>query len=523
MAGIGSFAAGLSQGYMSTYSTLTDIERRKKESERADRLLKMQETEFQQKQDERTALSDASKQTYGRVGKAALTGDLQKDTGIGPQQAQGLNAQGLDANGQVDDFTLYDRQLTADNLRANAQRQGAAVPELPTYTREQAAKDYTDRLYAIDPMKGQQAEAGALALKKGGLEVKELQRSADFNDRFDKVMQGTYQTAATRLQDIQTTAETGGMKGLVDKFGPELKKALGADVQLVGNNIVVKVKGQKPQTISSTAQAVSMLQGAAQLEFGDMLEKRMLSEGLFKSPQELVKFFQDRRESDRKDRDTNSAIALREAQAGEARARAGAQGAYARSLSERPGNWTLVGADSDGKPVSYDRNTGKLAREDGTPIQDASLYRKVTGERPAPTVSPSDVNAFLRDQAGAVVEVDKDTKKPIRLGEKPLEEQRAIAIRTLTGAAAGGQGGGLPDLPEGGLKRQDAAPPSPAQAVPTDPAQATTDPQARVREAYERWQAARGPWYMPTPKANSTAERLEREYEQALRDLYKQR
>ena len=383
MAGIGSFAAGLSQGYMNTYSTLSDIERRKQESDRAERLAKMQETKFQQEQDDRRALSDASQQTYGRVGKAALTGDLQKDTGIGAQQAQALNVNSGDAA-----FDAADRAQLADTLRGNAQRQGAAVPELPTYTREQAAKDYSDRLYTIDPLKGQQAEAGALALKKGGLEVKALERDADFNARFDKVMQGVYQSSAARMQEIQTTAEAGGMKGLVDKFGPELKKALGADVQLVGNNIVVKVKGQKPQTISSLSQAVQALQGAAQLEFGQQLEQRMLSDGLFKSPQELVKFFQDRREADRKDRDTDSAIALRDAQGAEARARAGAQAAYARSLGERSGNWAVVGVDADGKPVSYDRNTGRFAREDGKPIQDTALFRKVTGERATPAISP---------------------------------------------------------------------------------------------------------------------------------------
>lgn len=506
---IGNFAAGLAKGAIDTYSTLEDIERRRKESDRQERALKMQEQEFQQRQDERRALSDASQQTYGRVGKAALTGDLQKDTGIGAQQAQALNVNSGDAA-----FDAADRAQLADTLRGNAQRQGAAVPELPTYTREQAAKDYSDKLYAIDPMKGQQAEAGALALKKGGLEVKALQRDADFNDRFDKVMQGVYQSSATRMQDIQTTAETGGMKGLVDKFGPELKKALGADVQLVGNNIVVKAKGQKPQTISSLSQAVQALQGAAQLEFGQQLEQRLLGEGLFKSPQELVKFFQDRREADRKDRDTDSAIALRGAQANAANASAGYYNRGGASAN-RQTQGQVLNEKIDAYATIMMKADPNLSRADAEKRAAQVLLRDPEAR---PEMTPADVNNFLKDQAAAVVRVDPDTKKPVRLGDLPLDEQLAFARRSLgRGGLPTGQGGGMPDIPEGGLKRPTAVPTSPAQAAPAN------DPQARVKEAYERWQAAKGPWYMPTPKANSTAEQLEREYEQALRDSYKQR
>lgn len=459
MAGLGNFAAGLAKGGIDTYSTLEDIERRRKEGERAERALKMQEEEFRQRQDERTALKDAAAQTYGRVGKDALTGDLQKDTGIGAQQAQGLQIDSGDAA-----FDAADRTQLADTLRANAQGQGAAVPELPKYTREQAAKDYADRLYAIDPTKGQQAELGALGVKKGGLEVKALQRDADFMDRFDKVMGTIHQESATRLTDIQTTAQTGGMKGLVDKFGPELKKALGADVQLVGNNIVVKQGGKTVDTITNLDKAVQALEGAAQMEFGKNLESRMLKEGLFKSPQEMLKYFQDQREAARKDRDTDSAIALR-----------GAQG---RQADAAAGYYSRGGAAANRQTAGQIMNERITAYADVLMKADSSLSRADAEKRAAQVIlkdpeakadfTAADVNSFLEKQAGTVIRVDPNTKKPVRLGDLPLEEQLQIARQSLGRAGMpGAAGGGLQDAnPDKMVKPGAAATTAPKGAIP---------------------------------------------------------
>lgn len=455
MAGLGNFAAGLSQGFMNTYSTLEDIERKKKESERAERTLKMQETEFNQKQEERQALKDAADQTYGRVGKDALSGNLQNDAGIGAQQAQGLQVNSGDAA-----FDAADRAQLADTLRANAKAQGAAVPELPKYTREQAAKDYADRLYAIDPTKGQQAEAGALALKKGGLEVKGLERQATFDDKFDKVMGEIHQKSATRLQDIETTAQTGGMKGLVERFGPELKQALGADVQLVGNNIVVKAKGQKPQTITSLDQAVQALQGAAQMEFGKNLETRLVSEGLFKSPQEMLTYFQNRREADRKDRDTDSAVALRGAQANQANA---AAGYYSRggAAANKQTQGQILTEKIDAYATIMMKSDPNLSRADAEKRAAQVIMRDPEAK---PDMTSADVNSFLKDQAGTVIRVDPNTKKPVRLGDLPLEEQLQIARQSLgRGGMPGAAGGGLPDVnPKAMVKPGAAAAPAAA-------------------------------------------------------------
>lgn len=473
-----SFGEGFANAFTSTYSALSAAEARKKAEERADAEERRRAIDFQQRQDETRGFRDAAQSTYGRIGKEALSGDLQKDAGIGPQQAQGLGGGSGDAA-----FDAFDREQLTDTLRANAKSQGASVPSLPTYTREQAAKDYAARLYALDPLKGQQAEAGALEIRRGeqqlqlgeqqidlnkktgkkvDFELDALEKDKAFREKFEKTLTGALVDKAKREQSIDEVAQAGGMRGLVEKFGPDLRKAFKADVQLVGNNIVVKIPGQKSQTISNVEQATQMLRQVAEKELVHNLETRMIGQGLFKTPEDLVSYLRNQREDARKERDTESQIGLRGAQAVEARAKAGYYGAASKAAGEKTGNWTLVGADKDGQLVSYDRNTGKLARADGQPIQDTSIYRRVTGENSSPPkpVTPADINSFIRDQAMAVVDVNKsDKNKPILLRDLPLAEQVAIARQQL------GQGGmpptgGMPDANPRAMEK-------PGQALPT--------------------------------------------------------
>jgi hypothetical protein len=402
----------------------------------------MREEEFRSKQRTQQEIRAASQDTFGRVGKTALTGDLQADTGIGQQQARALNVDFGDA-----EFAAADRAQLADTLRQNAQSQGAAVPALPTMTREMAEEQYGTRLSAIDPERGQTFRAGSQQLRKGQFELDGLQRDADFTKRVDAAMQGVYADMAKRLQSVETIAQTDGMKGLVTTFGPELRKAFpGMDVSLVGNNIVVRQGKKTVQTIGNINEAVSALQGVAQLEFAGKMENAMVTKGLFKTPQDMVTFFRDRENNARAGRESDSRINLQGAQATNQRAQAGYYNTRSVSDSQRTGNWTPVGTDRDGTPVSYDRNSGQFARADGKPVQDTTLFRKVTGAPAAKEVSAADINNFMKDQAGAVVRVDKNTGKPVRLSDLPLSEQRALAIETLGGAAPATAGGSsLPD------------------------------------------------------------------------------
>jgi hypothetical protein len=53
--------------------------------------------------------------------------------------------------------------------------------------------------------------------------------------------------------------------------------------------------------------------------------------------------------------------------------------------------WAPVGQDKDGTIVSFDRTTNRLARTDGKPVQDQSLFRKVTGEKSTREMTPDDL------------------------------------------------------------------------------------------------------------------------------------
>lgn len=406
--------------------------------------------------------------TEDAVQQAIATGQQQTGTGYGDAQARMLAEQG----GDDPEFAAAARQSAIDVGRENVQRAQAAgaLPQgMQVKTADQAQADTIGKVRALDWKAGQAMEAGDLqiqnakqTLKKGGLEVKALERQASFDDKFDKVMGGLHQESATRLQDIETTAQTGGMKGLVEKFGPELKKALGSDVQLVGNNIVVKEKGQKPRTISSLSEAVSALEGAAQMEFGKNLESRMISEGLFKTPQELVKYFQDKREADRKDRDTDSTIAYR--------------AAHSR-LFDKQGAYYDRGGASANKQTQGQILTEKIDAYATIMMKaDPNLSRADAEKRAAqvimrdpeakPEMTPADVNSFLKDQAGTVIRVDPNTKKPVRLGDLPLEEQLQIARQSLgRSGMPGAASGGLPDVNPKAMVKPGAA------AAPAAPAQ----------------------------------------------------
>ena len=55
--------------------------------------------------------------------------------------------------------------------------------------------------------------------------------------------------------------------------------------------------------------------------------------------------------------------------------------AAAKAAGEKTGNWAVIGTDTDGAPISYNKNDGSTARPDGKIIQDVEFFKKITGER----------------------------------------------------------------------------------------------------------------------------------------------
>ena len=452
-----SFGEGFGNAFASTYGAVSAAQERKLAREQSEREFRLRLDEYNRRIAKEDAEATAYKSTVGRVGQSALTGNLQTDTGIGAQQAQLLNTNSGDTS-----FDVEDRMRTADVLRENAAYQTRPDVQarlassddvrpagLPAADAEKAAKTFNPDLGTMTEEKAQEAlptklaaaglgkeamnakltnlgiQKEKLGIEKTGLEVDESKRNANISKRFDSLMGDLQKESATRLTDITTTAQTEGMTGLVKKFGPEIKKAMGHDIALVGNIIVVKDKsGKVIQKLETTADAVQALQNVAGEEFTKKLESKMLTNGLFKTPQELTTYIKERRVEERAA--TKFPLELNEltAKANQLNADATYRRAAAKSMNEKTGNWTVVGTDTDGQPISYDKNTGHFGRPDSKPIADVSIFKKITGEKTKPEINPEMLKAAYKElsEAGtnskAVAEVK--AKWPDVFGEDPL-------------------------------------------------------------------------------------------------------
>jgi len=144
----------------------------------------------------------------------------------------------------------------------------------------------------------QTIKLGDQTLTLGEFKIREAKTTEEFNQRFNTVMADIRKTSAARLDQITSVAQTDGLKGLVDTFGPELKKDLGHDVQFKNGAIVVLDDQGKPigQPITSIDQAQGALQDLARSEYSNNLRTKMLSEGLFKNETELATFLQKEQE-----------------------------------------------------------------------------------------------------------------------------------------------------------------------------------------------------------------------------------
>lgn len=239
----GAFAGGLAKGGMDTYSTLSDIESQKKRDEMVALQTQQMKTEMQGKEALRSAIADQG-------GANSFTPNF---NGTG----------GMDTN----DVAPTPVQMSAAERRSAIEQRaiaGGADPE--------AAMRYTA-----------------------------TRRTADLSDAFDTTMDKLHKESADRMSSIKATAESGGMKGLTEKFGPELKKAFGHDIQFKpvpgAAGEIVAMDGKKVVgRYSSLGDATQVLEGLVGQEFESKFTKAMMQPGMFGSAKELSDFAFKRQE-----------------------------------------------------------------------------------------------------------------------------------------------------------------------------------------------------------------------------------
>ena len=138
--------------------------------------------------------------------------------------------------------------------------------------------------------------------------------------------------------------------------------------------------------------------------------------------------------------------------------------AMATAAKEKTGSWSVIGTDTDGAPISYNKNDGSTARPDGKPIKDVEFFKKITGEKAAKEpISNKDVLDFVEKNGDALSGIkDRNTGKELRVRDVPLSQQRQLAedfFQKGTGS------GGLP-LP-GEMKKPGEVSKTSALPVPT--------------------------------------------------------
>lgn len=177
--------------------------------------------------------------------------------------------------------------------------------------------------------------------------------------------------------------------------------------------------------------------------------------------------------------------------------------AQARVAAAGRPNIQLIGTDANGQPVYVDVNRlrpgadGRLQLPAGvTPMrlpQSLSDAEKIAYERAIEQVAALPPDA----PPGAAAEIFRRFR---------LDPQRFMGDAGLPTSSRFGGGTNPPPPPA----------PSPAAAQATDPPMTRRQ---RLQQAYDAWQKAKGPWWMPTPWANSEAEAREREYMELLSKL----
>lgn len=168
---------------------------------------------------------------------------------------------------------------------------------------------------------------------------------------------------------------------------------------------------------------------------------------------------------------TPSKIALNNAHVNAYNSDAAYRTAAAKELKN--GNWKVLGADSDGTPISYDAKTGNFARPDGGKIKDVEFFKKITGERPdKPAFTAKDLIEYT--QAYGDTPVAQSNGKSVKLRDLPPDQQAAQARAFFNGGP----------VPGVGLDTTNVAPAPAAAPTSAIPAAAKPAPYSMYSEEY---------------------------------------
>lgn len=439
----GAFAGGLAKGGMDTYKALTDIESQKKRDELVDLQARQVKAELQGKEALRSAIADQG-------GENTFTPNF---SGTG----------GMDTN----DVAPTPVRMSASERRSAIEQRaiaGGADPE--------AAMRYTA-----------------------------ARRTADLSGAFDTTMEKLYKESADRISSIRTTAETGGMKGLVDTFGPELKKAFGQDVQFKavpgGAGEIVAMDGKKVigryRNINEATQA---LEGLVAQEFETKFSKAMMQPGMFGSSKELSDYLNKQAELRNQNISANASsrsadAAMKSAEAAVTNAATNKQAEAAKS------KYYLALANKAGQSLTAQKlelieaNSAIIMRANPNMTKAQADLRAAqelfrSPEARANVVTAADVNKFLETHADDPEMKVKDKSGKMVL--RPIEERAAYARRVLGGGgevsaspanpteaalsrlSAGGADPFAPksNVPPGAVDTE-TVPPPPTSAIPAGP------------------------------------------------------
>lgn len=378
-----------------------------------------------------------------------------------------------------------------------ALRSDIATAPAKMYTADQAQQDYLRRLRGLDVGKAQQYEKGALELNAARISdryAKRQELALGFDDQVRKDLIDAKGDAATVIENtflpLYNADKLPGFKdGGKAKLVPS---AVGGD-----KSIVITYKDGVQEYLPADLSTLQKLSKYTQ----DEMMKSSTPENYWKSKTHAL---EERKTTATESSAASSAISagaaatnaktnadklaadlkagIPAAEAAKAwamvnhyNADADYRRASAKSMGEKTGNWQMVGTDTDGQPISYDRNTGNFARPDAKPIQNVDVFKRLSGEKVAKEpISNKDIIDYI-DKFGDSPsnEKDKKTGKAIPIRMLPPAQQKAYAEDFFQkGTGTGAQGGLKDDVKPEARNLETPAAPAKA-ALPTIPRPAT--------------------------------------------------